>query len=161
MLVYSRNESLILDLPFTLFIYSQKEVKGMSEENNPLHSFQQQVADLLLRHRSFLDVSSKFQESNSRTIRALMKAVTDCGCIQVNAERQQYPNDLPLEEWRGLLKTHINGKLCDSCSDVVKTEMGKNLFYLTALCNLLEINLTDVVHQESEKLSTLGIFNLR
>ncbi|TCS94231.1 DUF1573 domain-containing protein [Hazenella coriacea] len=132
----------------------------MSEEEH-LHTFQQQVADLLLRHRSFLDVSSKFQESNARVIRALMKAVTDCGCIQINAERQPYSDDLPIEEWRDLLKTHISGNLCDPCNDVVKAEMGKNLFYLTALCNLLEMNLSDVVKQESEKLSTLGIFNLR
>lgn len=130
-------------------------------EDNHFHPFQQQVSDLLLRHRSFLDVSSKFQESNARVNRALMKAVTDCGCIKVDAGRQSFPEDSSLSEWKEQLKTHLSGQLCDHCSDVVKSEMGKNLFYLTALCNLLEINLQDVIEQESNNLSTLGVFNLR
>lgn len=132
----------------------------MSEENH-FDSFQQQVSDLLLRQRSFLDVSSKFQESNARINRALMKAVTECGCIQVNARRQPFPEDATLAEWKEQLKTHLSGKLCDHCLDVVKAEMGKNLFYFTALCNLLNIRLQDVIEQESKKLSTLGVFNLR
>jgi hypothetical protein len=136
------------------------EVKGMCEKTD-FHSFQQQVSDLLLRHRSFLDVSSKFQESNARVNRALVKAVTDCGCIEVEAGRQSFPEDVTITEWKDQLKTHLLGKLCDNCLDVIKTEMGKNLFYLTALCNLLEIDLQEVIEQESKKLSTLGVFNLR
>ncbi|SEN59750.1 DUF1573 domain-containing protein [Lihuaxuella thermophila] len=132
----------------------------MSEDSN-FDFFQQQVSDLLLRHRSFLDVSSKFQESNARVNRALMKAVTECGCIQVNARRRPVPQDATLEEWKEQLKTHLSGELCDHCLDVLKAEMGKNLFYLTALCNLLNIRLQDVIEQESKKLSTLGVFNLR
>ncbi|MBA4495860.1 DUF1573 domain-containing protein [Paenactinomyces guangxiensis] len=132
----------------------------MSEENH-FHSFQQQVGDLLLRHRSFLDVTSKFQESNARINRALMKAVTDCGCIEVEARRQSFPKAASVSEWKEQLKTHLSGELCDHCLDVVKSEMGKNLFYLTALCNLLDIRLLDVIKQESNNLSTLGVFTLR
>ncbi|SFJ37147.1 DUF1573 domain-containing protein [Thermoflavimicrobium dichotomicum] len=132
----------------------------MSEDNNVL-SFQQQVSELLLRHRSFLDVTSKFQESNARVNRALMKAITECGCIKVQGERQLFPQNASLSLWKKQLKTHLSGELCDHCLDIVKAEMGKNLFYLAALCNLLEINLTDVINQEANKLSTLGIFNLR
>jgi hypothetical protein len=134
-------------------------VKGMSEEN--LHSFQEKVSELLLRHRSFLDVTSKLQESNSRVNRALMKAITECGCIKVEAGRQNYPKDVPVAEWKNHFKTHLSGQLCDPCLDVVKAEMGKNLFYLTALCNLLNISLAEVIKQETDHLATLGVFNLR
>ncbi|PTX58147.1 hypothetical protein C8P63_11821 [Melghirimyces profundicolus] len=130
-------------------------------ETNRLQTFQQQVSDLLLRHRSVLDVSSKFQESNSRVNRALMKAVTDCGCINIRAGRQPFQGEVPLNEIKGSVKSHLTGHLCDHCMDVLKAEMGKNLFYLTAMCNLLDIELDDVVQQESDKLSTLGVFNLR
>ncbi|GGA53488.1 hypothetical protein GCM10007416_28250 [Kroppenstedtia guangzhouensis] len=128
-------------------------------ETENLQTFQQQVADLLLRHRSVLDVSSKFQESNSRVNRALMKSVTECGCIRIQAARQPFTEGTPLEETN--LDSHLSGLLCDHCLEVVKTEMGKNLFYLAAMCNLLEIRLDEVVKEESEKLSTLGVFNMR
>lgn len=131
----------------------------MSEEY--LHSFQDQVNELLLRHRSFLDVTSKYQESGSRVNRALTKAVTECGCIRIKADKQSYPKDAPREEWKDYFRTHLSGQLCDHCQDIVITEMGKNLFYLTALCNLLQISITDVIQQESKNLSTLGVFNLR
>ncbi|MFC7442691.1 DUF1573 domain-containing protein [Laceyella putida] len=131
----------------------------MSEDH--LHSFQEQVADLLLRHRSFLDVTSKLQESNARVVRALMKSVTECGCIEVNACRQAFPDDLSASEWQDRLQTHLSGKLCDHCLDVVKSELGKNLFYVAALCNLLQISIPDVLKQESDHLSTLGVFHLR
>lgn len=126
-----------------------------------LDSFQNQVSSLLLRHRSFLDVTSKLQESNARVNRALMKAVTECGCLEVHATRQTFPEDTKSTEWQAQVNTHLHEQLCEHCLDVVKDEMGKNLFYLGALCNLLDISLTDVVNKESDKLSTLGIFNLR
>ncbi|QKG85622.1 DUF1573 domain-containing protein [Kroppenstedtia pulmonis] len=131
----------------------------MSQDHLPY--FQHQVGDLLLRHRSFLDVSSKFQESNSRVNRAIMKAVTECGCLQIKACRQPFPDKASLSEMKKKFNTHLSGHLCDHCLDVVKEEMGKNLFYMTALCNLLDIHLDEVVEKESNKLSTLGLFNLR
>jgi NTP pyrophosphatase (non-canonical NTP hydrolase) len=134
-------------------------VKGMSE--NPFSSFQEQVDELLIRHRSFLDVTSKFQESGTRINRSLTKAVTECGCIRIDAQKQPYPTDAPREEWRKHFETHLSGRLCEQCLETVQTEIGKNLFYLTALCNLLEISLPEVMEKESKKLTTLGVFNLR
>lgn len=132
----------------------------MSEQNS-FHSFQQQVSTLLLRHRSFLDVTSKFQESNGRVNRALMKAVTECGCLEVHATRQSYPADGSLLELKDELKTHLSGQICENCKDILKAEMGKNLFYLTSLCNLLDIDLQEVIDEESARLSALGPFNMR
>lgn len=128
---------------------------------NSFHSFQQQVSTLLLRHRSFLDVTSKFQESNGRVNRALMKAVTECGCLEVHATRQSYPADGSLLELKDELKTHLSGQICENCKDILKAEMGKNLFYLTSLCNLLDIDLQEVIDEESARLSALGPFNMR
>lgn len=125
-----------------------------------LDDFQNQVSDLLIRHRSYLDVSTKFQESNARVNRSISKAVTECGCLQVNAGKQQFSEKNSLETAKATLQTHLSGKLCDPCLDVVSREIGKNLFYLTALCNLLEIPLNEMLRKESEKLSTLGVFNL-
>lgn len=126
-----------------------------------LDSFQQQVDNFLLRHRSFLDVTSKLQESNARVNRALMKSVTECGCLKVNAKRQAFLEEYKLDQWKKHLDTHLQDHLCENCAHVVKDEMGKSFFYLTALCNLLNFSLTEVVKKESDKLSTLGIFNLR
>ena len=39
-------------------------------------------------------------------------------------------------------------------------EIGRNLFYLTALCNVFDISLQDVLQNETEALETLGKFNL-
>ncbi len=131
------------------------------EEDSTLQSFQQKVSELLLRHRSFLDIISKFQESNARVNRALIKAVTECGCIQVHGERQNFPSSFSPAWLASQLNTHLHGDLCDHCLDIVRSEMGKNLFYLAALCNLLELRLDQVIDQEMAKLRTFGIFNLR
>lgn len=121
-----------------------------------LKEFQEQVSDLLLRHRSLLDVLSKSQQSNAQAHRAVVKAVTECGCIRLYAEKQPFT----LEEARTQLKSHVEGKLCDSCAEAVTAEIGKNLFYLSSMCNLLELDLDQIVEKESQKCSTLGRFNL-
>ncbi|WP_091739466.1 DUF1573 domain-containing protein [Marininema mesophilum] len=128
---------------------------------NTLQSFQQQVSGLLLRHRSFLDVSSKFQETNGRINRAVTKSVTECGCMEISANSQPFTGDTPLAEMKDQVSTHLSGRLCDHCLEVVIEEMGKNLFYLTALCNHLDISLQEVIEKEAKKLATLGVFNLR
>ncbi len=51
--------------------------------------FQDTVDDYLVRHRSILDVMSKLAESNARVNRAVTKAVTTCGCIGIEASKQE------------------------------------------------------------------------
>jgi hypothetical protein len=125
-----------------------------------LEDFQTQVSDLLLRHRSFLDVISKFQQSNASVNRSLMKSVTECGCIEVGACKQPFNEEVVVDEAKQSFQTHLSGELCDHCKEIVSHEIGKNLFYLSALCNLVDISLTETVTKESKKLTTLGIFNL-
>jgi hypothetical protein len=129
--------------------------------NTPtLEQFQQQVSELLLRHRSLLDVMSKFGQSGASVNRAVTKAVTDCGCIELNARKQHYSDKPDLETAKETLQSHLSGSLCEHCNEALKTELGRNLFYMTALCNLLQINLNEVVAEEHNKCSTLGLFNL-
>jgi NTP pyrophosphatase (non-canonical NTP hydrolase) len=136
----------------------ESEVEWMSAQT--LDQFQQQVSELLLRHRSLLDVLSKLGQSGASVNRAVAKAITECGCVELNARKQHFPDGLELEQVKIDLENHMSGHLCENCKDVLKTELGKNLFYMSALCNLLDIQLADVVNQESQKCSTLGIFNL-
>lgn len=141
-------------------LYSRwvNEVDSMNAPT--LEQFQRQVSELLLRHRSLLDVMSKLGQSSASVNRAVTKAVTDCGCIELNARKQQYSGELNLQNAKETLESHLTGALCEHCNEVLKSELGRNLFYMTALCNLLQVQLDQVVADEYDKCSTLGLFNL-
>ncbi|MGF7186340.1 hypothetical protein GGQ84_002437 [Desulfitispora alkaliphila] len=121
--------------------------------------FQNTVSELLIRHQSILDIQSKLQETSSRVNRAVAKAVTNCGCVQVKTEKKVLPPDSSISDLKNLINNHLEGELCSSCRDIIETEMGKSLFYMAALCNTLDINLYDVLIKEHKKISTLRIFN--
>jgi hypothetical protein len=141
-----------------LEITNTPEVDGMSSLT--LKQFQDQVSELLLRHRSLLDVLSKFQQSGAATNRSVVKSITECGCIQVHAAKQEYHPEMTLDEAKDVLGTHVSGHLCEQCIEVVSTELGRNLFYMSALSNILDVNLEQVVENESKKCTTLGLFNM-
>jgi len=72
------------------------------------------------------------------------------------------PSDsIDIEALRDCLKSHVNGELCDNCRDVIEREIGNNLFYLTSLCNLLDLNLYDILLKEYNKINTLGKYSMR
>ncbi|MCL6458890.1 MAG: DUF1573 domain-containing protein [Gorillibacterium sp.] len=125
-----------------------------------LKEFQDQVSDLLLRHRSVLDVLSKFTQSNAAVQRSVAKAITECGCIQVHAGKQHYSTEMTINDAKKLLETHMAGELCENCVEVVASEIGKNLFYTASLCNLLGVDLQKVLEDESKRCTTLGFFNM-
>src|SRR5690606_18043890 len=116
-----------------------------------LEQFQQQVSELLLRHRSLLDVMSKYGQSSASVSRAVSKAVTECGCIELNARKQDFRSELDVDQLKLKLDHHIAGHLCENCRDVLKAELGKNMLYMSALANLLDIKLDEVIEQESKK----------
>lgn len=125
-------------------------------------SFQNDVNESLLRHKSILDILTKYTESSSRVNRAVAKSVTNCGCIEINAKKQCLPTeDNSLEDLSECLKIHMDGNLCENCREVIEREIGNNLFYLTSLCNVLDINLYDVLLKESDRITTLGKFTFR
>ncbi len=121
--------------------------------------FQHTVGDLLVRHRSVLDVISKLQESDARINRAVAKAVTTCGCIRIEADKQRIPADARFSDIKSYMDSHVSGKLCEHCREVVESEMGQMMFYLAALCNVLDLNLYDVMIKEHERLMMLGAFH--
>lgn len=125
--------------------------------------FQNAVDECLLRHRSLLDIITKLQESQGRINRAVAKSVTNCGCIQMDPDKQPLSKDgsTDIETFRKNLQDPLKGSICDNCRDVIEREIGNNLFYLTSLCNLLDLNLYDIILKEYDKINTLGKYTFR
>lgn len=129
--------------------------------------FQNSVNECFLRHRSIIDILSKLQSSQSKINRAVAKAVTDCGCITIDSthSKENLDSSLMQDEELALLNkcldTHLNGKLCDNCHEIIQREIGNNLFYLTSLCNLLDLNLYDILLKENNNIKTLGRYTLK
>lgn len=133
----------------------------MMKPASTCHHFQENVQENLVRHYSILDILSKFQETNARVNRALCRAVTDCGCININASKQLLPDDCSFEDVRDHIQSHLKGQLCENCREVLEAELGQNLFYLAGLCNALDLDLEEVLHKEGQRVNTLGMFHLR
>lgn len=125
--------------------------------------FQNCVDDSLIRNKSILDILTKYAESASKVNRTIAKAVTHCGCINISAHKQSIPEINPDSELslNKYLSSHLNGELCDNCREIIEREIGNNLFYLTALCNHLNINLYDILINEYNRINTLGKYSLR
>ncbi|MGE4283759.1 MAG: DUF1573 domain-containing protein [Clostridia bacterium] len=123
--------------------------------------FQYTVSELLVRNKSILDSLTKFQDSNARVNRSIIKSVTQCGCVKINADKQIFPEDGDFHQARDNMSTHLQGDLCDNCRDSIEKEMGRNMFYLASLCNTLDLNLYDVLIKELDRIKMLGKYNLR
>ncbi|NMC28389.1 MAG: DUF1573 domain-containing protein [Syntrophomonadaceae bacterium] len=123
--------------------------------------YQNTVGDLLIRHHSVVDVLTKLSESSCRVNRAVIKSVTDCGCVSIQAQKIDIPDHLEtVAELKACLDNHLRGELCPHCEEVIMSELGKLLFYIAALCNVLDINLYDVFIKEHKKSQALGFFNM-
>ncbi|WP_026486999.1 hypothetical protein [Caldanaerobius polysaccharolyticus] len=122
--------------------------------------FQNTVRDVLIRHKSILDVMSKLQETDARINRALAKSVTICGCLKIEAHKQEIPEDIDFEDLPYCVSSHLKGELCDDCREVIEKEITNHIFYIAALCNLLKINMFDLILNEYRKLNFLGAFTL-
>ena len=130
-------------------------------KDTALDSFQYTVSELLIRNKSILDGMTKLEDSDSRIIRTISKAVTQCGCIRINAKKQEYPDNMEFENIKGAMSSHIEGKLCSSCRDLLEKDIGRHLFYLTSICNTLDLNMYDIIIKELERLQLLGKYSLR
>lgn len=130
------------------------------KDNPVVGDFQETVSEVLIRHRSILDCLSKYQESTARVNRSVIKTVTDCGCISIIANKKQYPPMDSLKDCAKYMDSHIKGKMCEHCREVIAEEIGKHLFYLTALCNTLDYKLEDLFELEHNRINTLGHFML-
>jgi hypothetical protein len=126
-----------------------------------IDEFQYMVQELLVRNKSIIDSITKYQDSNARVNRAIVKAVTQCGCIKIHAKKQNIPENVDFDEAKKSMKTHLEGKLCDNCRDQIEKDIGRNVFYLASICNALDLNLYDIIIKEYDRLKMLGKYNLR
>jgi len=122
--------------------------------------FQKTVSEFLVRNRSILDVMTKLQDAATRVNRALAKTVTSCGCLRIVASKQELPQDVSFSQVADYVKSHIEGELCPNCADVIESELGNAIFYLAAICCLLDIDLQDVLERENDRINTLGVYSL-
>ncbi len=129
-------------------------------DNSTCNRFQESVSQLLIKHKSILDVLTKQQESITRVNRAIVKAVTTCGCIEIHASKQEIEGEISIENIHDVLDNHLSGTLCDQCNYIVQQEIGNHMFYLASLCNLLDLNLLEIIQKEEKKINTLGIYNM-
>ena len=131
-----------------------------TDTNSLCENLQEQVSQVLIRHKSILDITTKLDEYNARINRAVAKSVTSCGCISINASKQDFSNDR-FEEMLDTVKDHLEGNVCNSCKEVLNGEIGSYLFYLAALCNSLDLNLNEILKSEYNTIKTLGVFSLK
>lgn len=121
---------------------------------------QGKVSGALIRHRSLIDVISKLQDTTARVSRTVAKAATECGCVEYNIVKQQVPEDAAFSQLSQFMETHVKGTLCEECRDALEKEIGRNLFYLVSLCELMGLDFSDIVDRENSQVSTLGAFTL-
>lgn len=122
--------------------------------------FQNTVSELLICNRSILDIMAHIQETNARLHRSITKSVTRCGCIKIDASKSAIPNDATLADLKQILDSHVKGRLCRDCQEAVEKSVGKLILYTAAVCNLLDLNMYDILLKEQKNLKILGYYNL-
>lgn len=122
--------------------------------------FQDTVSEHLVRYRSILDAMSKFQEASAHVNRAIAKSVTTCGCLKIKASKQPVPKNASFAEMAEYMKTHLEGNLCQTCLENIESELGTTLFYLTAICTLLDLDLQKILQEENSRITALGLYSL-
>ena len=122
--------------------------------------FQNKVDEVLIRHANLLDIVSKMDEAASKSNRAVIKSITNCGCVKLDVSQTEFPEGLTYDALKEYRAEHIQGKPCPVCRDKIEEELGRLEFYVAALCNVLDLNLYDVLLKEYNKINTLGKFSL-
>ncbi len=128
-----------------------------------LDNFQDFVDTILIRNKSILDQTTKLQDACTHLSRTISKAATTCGCITINANKQPYDNstEFSIEQLHALMSTHVKGELCPECTDLFEKEVGRVLFYLSAIANTFDLSLSDILLKEVERTNLLGKYSLR
>ncbi len=122
--------------------------------------FQASVSSHLVQNKSILDAITKLNEASMRVQRAITRAVTQCGCIRIEAARQRVPEVASLEELGRVLDSHVRGDLCSDCREVVETEVGNSLCYVAAVCELVGVSMYDCLIGVDKRIRALGMFHL-
>jgi hypothetical protein len=95
--------------------------------------FQNVWVDLLIRHRSVLDILSKLSEANSRVTRAVTKAITTVAASLFKLKRPRSRSMLILlRNWASIWTITCAG-VCPNCEEVVISENGQAVVLLGRL----------------------------
>lgn len=128
-----------------------------------LEQFQNFIDELTLRNKSILDQMTKLQDASAKLNRAISKSATVCGCVSLNVSKQHFSlmETLTEEDLHTLLSTHVEGHPCQECNELIEKEMGRMLFYVSALANTLGISLSSVLENEKSRTSLLSRYCLK
>ncbi|SDL27211.1 DUF1573 domain-containing protein [Natronincola ferrireducens] len=130
-------------------------------EKFSLQDFQHKADDVLIRHKSILDILTKLQESSARINRAVAKSATYCGCIELHIKKQEIPENISYSQLKGYMKSHVDGGLCDVCKEKIEQELSTSFFYMSALCNIFDLDMKNLLEDYYENhLKTLGKYGL-
>lgn len=131
-----------------------------TNQENLIEELQDEVANTLVRHKSIIDTMTKLDEYNARINRAVAKSVTSCGCIAIEAKKQDY-NFESLSDALAKVSTHVIGDLCPNCKEVLEQEIGAYIYFLASLANTLDFQLKDTISKELERTKALGVYGLK
>ena len=110
--------------------------------------FQFAAEATIKRNKNILDTATKLTSSAERLSRAVIKASTQCGCIEISGKKTEVPS------------AGIIGDLCPTCLRAVEKELGDTLFYLACIASALDISIYDIMIKEKQQLSLLCNFSL-
>lgn len=122
--------------------------------------FQNKVDEVLIRHANLLDILSKMGDAASKANRAVIKSITNCGCVTLNVTKVELPENMTYDALKEYRSEHLNGEPCPVCREKIEEELGRLEFYIAAVCNTLDISMYDVLLKEYKKISTLGRYSL-
>lgn len=130
---------------------------------NELDDFQSFTNNILIRNKSVLDQTTKLQDACTHLCRNISKSATTCGCISIEAHKQPYFSQEggSIDDLKTLMETHVHGTLCPNCEELVEKEMGRILFYLSAIANTFDLSLSEVLENEKKRTQLLGKYSLR
>lgn len=122
--------------------------------------FQNKVDEVLIRHANLLDILSKMGDATSKANRAVIKSITNCGCVTLNVSKVELPENMTYDALKEYRSEHLHGEPCPVCREKIEEELGRLEFYIAAICNTLDISMYDVLLKEYKKISTLGRYSL-
>ncbi|MGM0395742.1 MAG: DUF1573 domain-containing protein [Bacillota bacterium] len=131
-----------------------------ANQEHLIDELQDQVAGTLVRHKSILDIMTKLDEYNARINRAVAKSATSCGCIKIEAHRQDF-NSETLTDALEKVDSHVLGNICPNCKEVLEQEIGAYIYFLASLANTLDFRLADTVQKELDRTRTLGVYGMK
>ncbi len=130
------------------------------EKKLTLDEFRNTVSETLICNRSILDILTKINENSASLQRSVIKSVTRCGCLEINASKASFLPDSTFTDLVKIMDSHIKGELCEGCKENISKAVGNLLFYTTAVCNLLDMNVHDILLNEQKQLKLLGYYKL-